>query len=375
MKNFKSMTAVAMSAAMVMSMGMPVFAADPEVEVDAPIYSFEVLDVVVPTTYAVAFNPDGLTVKTGDSTTSTDQILSRNYGIINKGNKDQLITVTLTVEDQNTGDNVAIFVDDADAVTNAKEGEYKIHLTAVPADASGVQVGTTPAAADKDTAATDLDNVTMTGATANAVTLKAGENKIGFKLDEATYSPIAGSEVTLGAEGATNNVASSYEITALADDGAGITAFTFGGEMNANANWSKLTSGVKITAVYSNEIAPSDATVVDGTGAMVGLDAAPSIAVTDYEIASSVDLQVSVELGTGGKTATGISSIKNLSANVDVPAARYSLSGNTLTISGAFIANNMSSIKSADGLRLSVVFDDTDQTAVTITLKEASATN
>ena len=89
----KKALALTMSATMAMGIAMPVMAADPTVT--APIYSFEVLDVVVPTTYEVAFNPEGLTVKTGDSTTSTDQIISRNYGMINKGNKDQVMAVAL----------------------------------------------------------------------------------------------------------------------------------------------------------------------------------------------------------------------------------------------------------------------------------------
>ncbi len=265
-RKLKQVMAAALSATMVLGMSATVFAADPVI--DAPIYSFDVVDVIVPTTYAVAFNPEGLTVKTGDSTTSTDQILSRSFGIVNKSNKDKVITVSLKVEDLNTGDDVVTFVDTAAEVTNAADGEYKIHLTVVPADATEVKVGATPAAADKDTAATDLDNVTMTKATAGKeVTLMAGDNEIEFLLKKATYSPKSGSEVTLGSTTA-NNVASNYDITALAGSGKGITAFTFGGEMNANADWTKLTAGIKITPVYTNATAPSTAATVTGTGAV-----------------------------------------------------------------------------------------------------------
>ena len=270
----KKVFALALSATMAMGIAMPVMAADTDPTVTAPIYSFEVLDVVVPTTYQVAFNPEGLTVKTGDSTTSTDQILSRNYGMINRGNKDQVMTVALKVEDQNTGDNKVTFVDSAEEVTNAKAGEYKVHLTAVAADATNeVKVGAaTPASADKDTEAADLNSVTMTkAADTTAVTLKGGDNKIAFKLDKAVYSPKGGAELELGASSSTsNNVASNFEITSLAAAGKGITAFTFGGTMNnTDTNWSKLTSGIKITATYSNEVASSDATAVSGTGAMI----------------------------------------------------------------------------------------------------------
>ncbi|MCI9488642.1 MAG: hypothetical protein HFG97_01240 [Dorea sp.] len=264
----KKALALALSATMTMGVAMPVMAADSQA-VTAPIYSFEVLNVVVPTTYEVAFNPEGLAVETGGSTPSTDQILSRNYGMINKGNKDQVMTVALKVEDQNTGDNQVTFVNSADEVTNAADNEYKIYLKAVPADSTEVQVGATPAPADKDTAATDLNNVTMTkAADSAAVSLKSGDNKLAFKLTKAKYDPKTGDELTLGT-GTTNDVSSNFEISALADGGAGITAFTFDGAMNNKANWSKLTSGIKITATYSNAIAPSSVTTVAGTGAMI----------------------------------------------------------------------------------------------------------
>lgn len=274
---FKKMLAAALSASMVVGMSVSAVAADPEVT--APIFSFEVLNVVVPTTYAVAFNPEGLTVKTDGTNTSTDQILSKNYGMVNKGNKDQIMTVTLTVADQNTGAGGGVtFVDSAQAVADAQDGEYKIHLTAIPADTTEVKVGSTPASADKDTAAAALDSVTMTKAAAGKeVTLKSGENKIGFKLEKAVYEAKSGNEVTLG-NTTTNDVKENYVLKELAADGKGISAFTFGGEMNANADWTKLTSGIKITAVYTNAVAPSSVEVISGTGAMVAVVSEPSFA-------------------------------------------------------------------------------------------------
>lgn len=261
----KKVFALTLSAAMAMGIAMPVTAADPTVT--APIYSFEAISVIVPTTYKVAFNPEGLTVKTGGTDTSTDQILSKNYGILNKSNKDMVCAVELKVTDKNTGNNKVEFVDSAADVTNAKDGEYKIHLEAVPADATEVKVGSTPATADKDTAAAAMDDVSMTKATAGAVTLKDGDNKIAFKLDKAEYQPVSGSELTLGDAG--NDVSSKYEIKQLAAAGKGITAFTFGGTMNAKADWTKLQSGIEITSIYTSKVAPSDTTAITGTGAMV----------------------------------------------------------------------------------------------------------
>lgn len=275
MKHINKILASALSVSMLMGGTLPVLAADGEV--DAPIYSFDVVDVIVPTTYAVAFNPQGLTVKVDDTgTTKTDQILSKNYGIINKSTSDKVITVKLTVEDQNT-DSSIIFVNSAQDVEDAEDGEFKIHLTAVPAAASTgaddkVKVGGNEA--DQNTTATALSDVTMPGANDKAVTMMSGDNYIGFKLDKATWGLKDGKDVTLG-ETTGNNVADSFEVKSLAADGAGITAFTFGGTMNANAKWSDLTKGIKISVVYSNDTASSDLSVISDTDAMVELDMAP----------------------------------------------------------------------------------------------------
>lgn len=278
MKSVNKILTAVLSASMLMGGALPVQAAEGGVDVEAPIYSLDVINVIVPTNYAVAFNPEGLAVKTGTvsgsdaAVTSNAQILSKNYGIINKSSKDKVITVTLTVEDLNTGSGIT-FVNSAQDVTEAKEGEYKIHLTAIPADDTEVTIG--DASATEETVATDLNDVTMGLANDNAITLRGGENYIGFKLDKAVWTAKDGADVTLG-ETNTNDVKDNFEVTALAAGGAGITAFTFGGEMNEQADWSKLTQGIKITAVYGNEKASSDQSVVTDTGAMVALQIAPA---------------------------------------------------------------------------------------------------
>lgn len=271
MKHINKILASALSVSMLMGGTLPALAA--EGEVDAPIYSLDVIDVIVPTTYAVAFNPEELQVKTGDSTNSNAQILSKNFGIINKSSKDKLIKVSLNVEDLNNGSGIT-FVDTEQDVDDAADGEYKIHLTVIPADGTEVKVSGNPAT--QTTAASDLNDVVMTGADSKAVTLKAGANLVGFKLDKATWTPKTGADVTLGTTNS-NNVSSNYEVTALATGGKGITAFTFGGKMNKNADWFKLTKGIKITVVYDSVTASSDTTTVSGTGAMV-TDIAPTFA-------------------------------------------------------------------------------------------------
>lgn len=260
MKNLKKVLALTLSAAMALGMTMTSMAAEPEVSVDAPIYAYDITNVVVPTSYVVAFNPNGLDVKK-NGTVVNDQIVSKNYGIINKSTQNKVITVTLKVEDLNE-DKITFVADPAD-VTNAPEEAYVINLTMVPADATEVQVGTTPASADLTTTGADLANATMTGATGSAKVLVAGENDVDFLLEKASYT----GEIDLD-NAADNNVADNFTLTALAGAGKGITAFTFGGTMNTNTDWTKLTKGIKITAVYSNENAPAGATAVTGTGAL-----------------------------------------------------------------------------------------------------------
>lgn len=265
----KKMLAAILSATMVMSMSMTAFASGsdpttggssepPKVEADAPIYAYDVVQVIVPTEFKVAFNPGKLEVTTGSgaSDKSSDQIVSKNYGIVNKSTRNKVVSVSLKVEDANTdsdGNGKINFVDTAAKATTPDDVEdYAVYLTVIPAKDGTIQANSK--AVDKDTAAADLGNVTMTEAAADdAITLNAGDNEIAFVLDQATYALKSGSKLDLDNQTA-NNVSSLYEVSALGTNGA--TAFTFGGAMNDKAKWEALTGGIKITAVYTNETAP-----------------------------------------------------------------------------------------------------------------------
>lgn len=259
MKKMKKVLALALSASMMMGMSMTSLAADQEVSVDAPIYAYDVTNVVVPTTFEVAFNPNKLDVDKGDGTPVQDQIVSKNYGIINKSTKDKVITVTFNVEDLN-GDKITFVTDPAD-VTSAPEEAYVVNLTVVPADATEVQVGGN--SATLTTTGADLADVTMAPATGKEKVLVAGENDVDFLLAKAVYS----GTIDLGSA-AGNNVADDFTIQSLAAAGKGITAFSFGGTMNENTDWTKLTKGIRITAVYGNDNAVTGATAETGTGAL-----------------------------------------------------------------------------------------------------------
>lgn len=236
-----------------------------ETEVTASIYAPDIVNVAVPSMYAVALNPYCFTVRTGDHTVSDDQVISKKYGIINKSSTDKIVTVMLTVEDLNS---VITFVDSADAAMGADENVYAVYLALAPADKSGVKIGTSEA--DQDTTAEALSDVGMTAATDKAVTLYAGENRVAFKLSKAMYG--------VKDENLMSNVPDQGDgealpvLTGLAPDGAGVTAFTFVGAMNKKADWSSLSKGIRISVAYSYETPDGSETIVDGTGALVHLD-------------------------------------------------------------------------------------------------------
>ncbi len=284
----KRVLAAAMSTAMIMSMPMAALAADlgttpvatpvptsSSADVEAPIYSFDKIDVVVPTALVVAFNPDKLGVDVGGTDLSTDQVLSKSFGILNKSNKDKIVTVTLKVEDLNDGQITFVGKDDIDDATKVKEGDYAIYLAAVPADTTQVKVGDGTQDADAATDQAAMGNVTMTGASTEAQTLAVGNNTMAFVLKKATYEPSSTGGIVLGTSTG-NAVGSNMELKSV-DKEKGITAFTFTGALNEKADWSKLTKAIKITAVYNFETTYDYSTltgttggsVVSGTGAML----------------------------------------------------------------------------------------------------------
>lgn len=232
------------------------------VEITVPIYNYDVLDVLIPSSYSVAFNPYGLEVRIGGDKVSDGQVLSHNYGIVNKSTRDKLVTVTLNIEDLNDGQ--ITFVDSAEEARNADPQIFAVYLALVPADHGEIKVN--EQSLNKDITPDVLANVSMGQSVQNAVALQAGENQITFRLSAAEYGFVDGSGLDLDAG---SNRAGSYEIMGLAADGAGATAFTFDGVMNPNADWTKLAKGIKISVIYTYENATGAETIIEGTGAMV----------------------------------------------------------------------------------------------------------
>ena len=235
-------------------------------EISVLIYNYDIVNVVVPTSYAVALNPYELPIRVNETTVSTNQVVARNYGIINKSTLDKIVTVTLVVEDQNDGK--ITFVDSKEAVMNADKDTYAVYFTAVPADDSGIKTGSGNVDVNKDTTAAELADVYMTGAENNAVVLKEGENQIAFKLSKAVYQYENGQEINLDTA-QDKDVRNQMELTSLATDGTGAAAFTFDGMMNQQADWSKITNGIKVSVVYSYETAAGDEKIADGTSTVL----------------------------------------------------------------------------------------------------------
>lgn len=237
---------------------------DMAVEAIVPIFNYNIVDVIAPTAYRVALNPYEMTVKTWDGDIVTDQVISREYGIINKSSMDKIVTITFVVEDLNS--DKIVFVDSAEKARDAGADVYAIYLAVVPAGESEVLADGNEV--NEDTTAEELSNVSMVEAEDHAIALHAGENQIAFKLLKADYS-FDLRESLLPENQDDIDQANSFEFIRLAPDGSGVTAFTFDGAMNPCADWGRLVNGIRISAVYTYKTADGTEEIVEGTGAMV----------------------------------------------------------------------------------------------------------
>lgn len=218
-----------------------------DASVTAPIYSMSVTDVLVPTTFKMAFNPDGANVTVG-SDTKTDQVISLSYGVLNKSTSDKKLSIAFKLEDQNEGKKITM-ASSKDEVTNAEDGAYVIYVEAVPG--TGITASSNAIDSSLDTAviasvtAAALGDVTIsTPSKDDAVSANGGT--LVFALQESTYD-LGSKEIVLGTDNA-NDVESKFTLSKLGD--ASAAGFTFDGAMS-DANWSALSSGVKLTATYS----------------------------------------------------------------------------------------------------------------------------
>lgn len=219
----------------------------------------ECIDVVVPTAYHVAFNPYGLEVQMGNGDISREQVLSKNYGIINKSSKDVIVRVVFIIEDLNEGK--IKFVDSYETAKNAESDIFAICLAMLPSDGSTIMIGDEKV--NLKTTGKELSDVNMKVSRNTSKILYGGENLVEFRLPSAVYEMQDIDDI-------------SYEESLQVSESAnlkscemGITAFTFGGSMNENADWNKLSKGVKITSIYTYEAIDSHGDKVGDIGTVL----------------------------------------------------------------------------------------------------------
>lgn len=212
------------------------------------------INVVVPTTYDVAFNPYGLEVRMDDDEVSTSQVLSKKYGIVNKSTKDVFVNVTFVVKDLNSE---ITFVDSDEDAWNAEPDTYAVHLAVVPSEEGEVTIDDMEVGAEVTEG--ELADVDMFAADGRARTLYGGKNQMRFRLSSAVYEEN-------GHESNDGEKNGGRELVGLASDGTSVTAFTFDGAMNEDADWTKLSKGIKISAIYTYAIADDEEDVPMETG-------------------------------------------------------------------------------------------------------------
>lgn len=346
--------------------------------------------------------------------TKNTQIVTFNYGLANKSTTDQKISVKFDVA---ADENVEFVGTAAEATAEAaaddggaKLGEYKIFLQLVPAKAAETITTNTYAKASGtyDSSAVyytragetytkvttnsedafkagsyyistttigteilskELADVTMTNSTAPIV-FAAGEGttsaEVAYKLPKATFALKSTEFLDFDTE--TDDVEAKFEMTGI----GGLAGFTFAGTMNTNTQWSQLeTKTITITPTYRFEDSDGKETAVDtGLNQVVATpaDVAPSAAATQAILESGKTAQVTVNLGSGTKAATGVASFVNKGLGNDwlaVGAASYSDGVITLTkpadidyLLGAGSSNNV----------FVITFNDDDDTEVEVTL-------
>ncbi len=462
-KSFKTITAAALSAAMILVPSMTSFADD-----EAPtttgatgnVLAYKCESIVVPTALKLAINPNGTAVNTkyaalaSDATfsaatkyytesdgayslatvtsdtfadlketlftavTSTDQIVSFKYGLVSKATAKRNVAISFSI----TADSDIEFVEDANSATaptdenddthTAEPGELKMFLAvtpgnAVPTAATKKKTADTSLTANKayytkgagnaytkvespdaddlkdyyedtDTIGaeilpSELADVGVATLSTVPIAFTAEGAEVAFKLDPATYTLKADEfidwDTTQTAYG------EKLEITTI----GGVASFTFTGAMNKDADWTSVDATIVIEPEY-------DFTASDGTETAIAtgknqievpeapapVDAAPSIATTEYTAVADTEIEIAVNLGAGEKAATGIASVtyKNKSgADVAVAAnTGYTFENGKVVLSASTINAFVSA--TAATREFTITFNDTDSTAITVTVSK-----
>lgn len=457
MKFSKKVLGMAMGIVMLGSQAMPVLASstDPAAGTTGGtgnILDYEVETVVVPTTLKIALNPNGYAVTTkyvevatyaagtvyyskeadGSYTkmdpqptsftagtayykavTSTDQVVSLNYGIANKSTGDKNVKVDFAVTYTAVDGKKAIqFVDSAakaqayDATNNAngaKKGEYKMYLAVASADdlptantyakttdttvnnsktyytkSGSTYTKITPADADAlktcyeetttigtEITAAELSDVTMTKATAGNQAFVAGttnkaDASIAYGLDAATYALKDGAVIDFTTS--QTDLATKLEMSAI----GGVAGFTLTGAVNADVDWTEAdATAITITPTYTVTDATGAETAVD-SGAYNQVNLGPNLNTTTHTIdASNTALTVTVNnLGT-----ETISTVVHTGNNSNLVNAGFAMiSGSTVTFTDTYF----SYFGAGEVAPIKITTSDGTELTLTITKPQAS---
>ncbi len=402
MSKFKKYLGVVLSLAMIVGSSMTVLADDEATTTagTANILDYEVSTSVVPTSIKVALNPNEYTLNTkyvklaDDATfaagtpyyteaegvyspatvtestfaglksslytavTSNAQVVSLNYGIVNKATYDQRAKITFKVTYSPTADKTPItFVSTLAeaqpyaASTNengAKKDELKMYLAIASGNATEATADTYAKAtayaantayykwvtnkyveqtiADAEAfkgfdgdlytkttkigpaiMASELADVTMTPAAATTytalVTVAGSENKaegvVGYKLEEAEYTQKPGEIIDFNTTAL--ELENKLELNAI----KGISAFTITGALNKNADWTQAdASAITITPIYQITKATGNEVVEEATCDqldLVATKAADDAAAPPVEAAPSVETDTYVKADLAGE--------------------------------------------------------------------------
>ena len=261
-ERMKKVMALTMASAMMLGGTMTTLAAEGDssanATVDAPIYSYDVLNVIVPTTLTAALNPEEYDITVGDNggtpVIDDSTVVSLNYGIANLSTKDKIVEVDITATDSN---DMITFVGAAADLTDAEADDFAMLLNVVPgtvtkgADGQELTAAYSSGTTTTNVTADNLKNVEMTEDATKAVAVADGSAKIGFKLAAATYEQDG--ELEAGVSGETLSSTALASIFKLSGINAtnGVAGFTLDGDM-AEADWSTLSgSTVNISVVYT----------------------------------------------------------------------------------------------------------------------------
>ncbi len=254
----RKLLATLLTSAMVVTSVMPAMAAATNTVTGAgtgSVYSpADIIDVVVPTDFKIAFNPLGVSIK-NDNFTGNSQILSGTYAIQNRSTVPMGVSVAFKVTGQTTAMCASAAEVATDNVATTKPTAAKFSLNVVT-NAKGASQALAGTVADKDVVANPDVNI------------RAEAAATGMKLSKLSTTPIALTNVSKAAATSTATVdfmlnagpytatydAATDKVVYKAPTNAtyDTVAFTFTGTTSTYADlWAKVTTSPNVAATYT----------------------------------------------------------------------------------------------------------------------------